>query len=56
MNSVANGAVNVPALMSRRPAVIINVCTAISINVVVSKQKARRQDRKVMWYFLLINS
>ena len=30
--------------------------TAISINVVGSKQKAIRQDRKVIWEFFLINS
>ena len=30
--------------------------TAISINVVGSKQKAIRQDRKVIWEFFIINS
>ena len=32
------------------------VYTAISINVVGSKQKAIRQDRKVIWEFFIINS
>ena len=30
-----------------------NIYTAISINVVGSKHKARRQDRKVRWDFFL---